>query len=252
MPAMTVWLAGLFLPLFPLSMAFNAVYAWVRNGLLRAVVLLVWPQVGLTLLFATEAAAPNWVLTLALFTSALYAFRAISLREVGQWTGCLATSAWALLWAAWVYNTDASVIRLYALGFSVPLALLALLGARLEKHFGAAYTGLYGGLAQMLPRFSGVLVFVIFAIIAAPVFPGFFAMVTTVVVAISAAPLVALTVAGIWLLWSWAGVRLLQGLIIGPGKDCEAPDLSLPGVWIYAAALIVLLIGSLYVTGDLL
>lgn len=252
MSVMTLWLAGLFLPLFPLSMAFNAVYARARNGLLRVVLLLVWPQAGLGLLSATGTAAPAWVLTLALFTSALYAFRAISLREVGQWTACLATSAWALLWVVWGYGTDTSVIRLYAAGFSVPLALLALLGARMEKHFGAAYTGLYGGLAQMLPRFSGVLVFVVFAIIATPVFPGFFAMITTVVASIPAAPSVAFVVTSIWLLWSWAGVRLLQGLIVGPASDSEAPDLNPSGAWFYAAVLIVLLIGGLYVTGDFL
>lgn len=252
MPEITLWLAGLFLPLFPLSMVFNAVYARGSNGVFRAFLLMLWPQGGVSLLSSTGTAAQTWILTIALFTSVLYAFRAISLREVGQWTAGLATSAWALLWVAWIYEADESVIRLFALAYSVPLALLALLGARMERHFGAAYIGIFGGLAQMLPRFSGVLVFVVFAIIAAPVFPGFFAMLTTVTAAVPTAPSVAFTVTFIWLLWSWAGVRLLQGLIVGPASDCEAPDLNLAGAWIYAAALILLLIGGLYVTGDLL
>jgi NADH:ubiquinone oxidoreductase subunit 4 (subunit M) len=250
--SMVYWLAGFFLPLFPLSMGFNALLVRVRNGPLRAVLLLVWPQLGLSLVFAASNEVPDWVLVVALFTAALYAFRAIALREMGQWIGFLATSAWALLWPVLMTGAEASLIRLYALGFSVPLALLALLGARLELHFGAAYTGLYGGLAETLPRFSGVLVFVVLAVIAVPVFPGFFALFNTVVLTTAAAPSVALSLVVIWLLWSWAGVRLLQGLIVGPANGIEAPDLSATALWTYALAIVVLLIGGLYVAGDML
>lgn len=251
MSALIYGLAGLFLPLFPLSMAFNALLVWVRNGWLRAAVLLAWPQLGLTLLSATDAAVPSWIPPLALSTSALYAFRAIGVREVGQWVGYLGTSAWALLWLALPANTDASLMRLYALGFSFPLALLALLAARLERQFGAAYTGLYGGLAQTLPRFSGVLVFVVLAVIAVPLFPSFFAMLATIVAMTPVAPLMALAVAGIWVLWSWAGFGLLQGLLVGPTNDGAAPDLSSVTAWVYSAALTVLLMSGVYVTGDL-
>lgn len=251
MHALTYWLAGIFLPLFPASMVFNALFARARNAPLRAVLLLAWPQVGLTLAFAGGPATSAWWLALALFTSALYALRAVSLREVGKWVGYLATSAWALLWVALFNHADPRLIRLYALGFSLPLVLLALLGARLEQCFGAAYTGLYGGLAQMLPRMSGVLVCVVLAIIAVPLFPGFFAMLATVMAAAPTVPLAAVVVAGIWLLWSWAGVRLLQGLIVGPSKGADAPDLSLASTWAYAAVLVALFIGGVYVTGDL-
>jgi NADH:ubiquinone oxidoreductase subunit 4 (subunit M) len=250
--SMTYWLTGLFLPLFPLSMGFNALLGRVRNGLLRAVLLLAWPQLGLSLAFTASNEVPDWVLVVALFTAALYAFRAIALREVGQWIGFLATSAWALLWPMLINGADASLVCVYALGFSVPLALLALLGARLEQHFGAAYTGLYGGLGEMLPRFSGVLVFVVLAIIAVPIFPGFFALFTTVVETTTTAPLVALSLVVIWLLWSWAGVQLLQGLIVGPANGREAPDLSAAALWTYASAIVVLLISGLYVAGELL
>jgi NADH:ubiquinone oxidoreductase subunit 4 (subunit M) len=250
--SMMYWLAGLFLPLFPLSMGFNALLSRVRNGLFRAILLLAWPQLGLSLAFTASNEVPDWVLVVALFTAALYAFRAIALREVGQWIGFLATSAWALLWPVLINGADASLVCVYALGFSVPLALLTLLGARLERYFGAAYTGLYGGLAETLPRFSGVLVFVVLAIIAVPVFPGFFALFTTVVETIATAPSVALSLVVIWLLWSWAGVQLLQGLIVGPANGREAPDLSAAALWTYASAIVVLLISGLYVAGDLL
>jgi hypothetical protein len=252
MSTMIVWLAGVFLPLFPLSMAFNVLFNRVRNAPLRAMLLLVWPQLGLSLASATGVPHSAWFLSVPLFTSALYAFRAVGLREVGQWVGYLATSAWALLWIALFNHTDPQLIRLYALGFSVPLVLLTLLGARLERGFGAAYTGLHGGLAQMLPRMSGVLVGVVLAIVAVPLFPSFFTMLATVIATTPTAPFAALVVTGIWLLWSWAGVRLLQGLIVGPANGGEAPDLSMVSTWVYAAALIALLVGGLYVTGDLL
>ena len=253
MSNLSPWLAGLFLPLFPLSMVFNVLFNRVRNAMGRAVLLLIWPQIGLSLVPAGAPSDAQWFLALALFTSALYAFRAVSLREVGQWVGYLATSAWALLWVVLLFNhSDPDLIREYAFGFSVPLVLLALLGGRLEQGFGAAFTGLYGGLAQMVPRMSGVLVCVVLAIIAVPLFPGFFAMLATVIATTPTAPLVALVVVGVWLLWSWAGIRLLQGLIVGPANGSEAPDLSLVATWAYAAVLIALLIGGLYVTGEVL
>lgn len=252
MGALIDGLAGIFLPLFPLSMVFNLLFARVRNAPLRTVLLVAWPQLGLSLAVRGGAWGSGWLLALALLTSALYALRAVGLREVGQWVGYLATSAWALLWAALFNHSDPQLIRLYALGFSLPLVLLVLLGARLEDGFGAAYTGLYGGLAQVLPRMSGVLVCVVLAIVAAPLFPGFFAMLATIVAATPTAPLAAVAIAGIWLLWSWAGVRLLQGLIVGPADGGEAPDLSLVSTWAYSAVLAALFIGGLYVTGGLL
>lgn len=253
MSTLSYWLAGVFLPLFPLSIVFNVLFSRVRNVAFRVTLLLIWPQIGLSLMAMADPSASRWVVSLALFTSALYAFRAVGLREVGQWIGYLATSAWGLLWVIVLFNhTGTEAIRLYALGFSLPLVLLALLAARLEQGFGAAYTGLYGGLGQMLPRMSGVLVCVVLAIIATPLFPGFFALLATVIAATPTAPVAALVVAGIWLLWSWAGVRLLKGLIVGPADGGGATDLSLASTWMYAAVLIALLIGGLYITGELL
>lgn len=246
------WLGLIFLPVFPLSAVFNAVFGRVRNATLRALLLLAWPQVGLALVLAAQRPVPHWLWSLALFTSALYAFRAISLREVGQWTGHLATSGWALLWVALANATAPQLLHLYALAFSVPLVLLALLGARLENQLGAAYTGLYGGLAQLVPRMSGVLVFVVLAAVAAPLSPAFFAMLAAVIDTTPKAPLAALAVVGIWLLWSWAGVRLLQGLIVGPGDGVEARDLGLASTWAYAAALVVLVVGGFYLAGGAL
>lgn len=245
-------ITGVFLPVFPLSMVFNALFNRLGNGPLRAVLLLAWPQLGLSLLFMSHPPHTDWLLAPVLLTSALYGFRAIAVREVGHWIGYLATSAWALLWVAFLNHADPLVARLAALGFSLPLVLLALLATRLERRFGAAYVGLYGGLAQTLPRMSAVLVCVVLASIAAPLFPSFFAMLSIVIGAIAYSLPAAVTVAAIWVIWSWAGVRLLQGLIVGAADGADAPDLSLASTWAYSAVLVTLLVGSIYTTGGVL
>lgn len=243
-------LAGLFLPLFPFSMVFNALYGTTRSLALRVVLVLVWPQIGLALVSAAAAPVPDWAVALALFTSALYAFRALALRDVGQWTGFLATSLWAVLWLKSTRGAHPVPIHLHALGLSAPLFLLALLTAGLERRFGAAFTGLPGGLAQQLPRFSAVLVGVILAVVATPLFPAFSTMLTVIVNTVPAMPLAALVLLGIWLLWTWCGARLLQGLVVGPASEDPAQagvqDLSLGATWLYTACLLALLAGGLY------
>ncbi|MDY6980186.1 MAG: hypothetical protein SV201_09905 [Pseudomonadota bacterium] len=245
-------LIGLFLPLFPLSMGFNFVLGRSRYALLRILLLLIWPQIGLTLLQTLDSPVPDWVVPLALFTAALYALRALALRDVGQWSGFLATSAWALLWIAIQGDVTILQLHLFALGFSAPLVLLALLGAGLERRFGAAYTGLYGGLTESIPRFSAILVLVVLAIIATPLFPTFFIMLATVMQAVTLMPLVAVVVAFVWLLWSWAGARLLQGLIVGPTNAEGIFDLNRLATGAYALGLILLVAGGLYGIGGLL
>ncbi|MDZ7662286.1 hypothetical protein [Thiohalophilus sp.] len=244
-------LIGIFLPLFPLSVGFNFMLGRSRSALLRIVLLLLWPQIGLTLLQTLDSPLPNWIVPLALFTAALYALRTLALRDVGQWSGFLATSAWALLWIAAQGDVPALELHLFALGFSAPLVLLALLGAGLERRFGAAYTGLYGGLAESIPRFSTILVLVVLAIIATPLFPTFFIMLATLVQAVAVTPLVAVAVVLVWLLWSWAGARLLQGLIVGPAGDDEVIDLNRFTTGAYALALTLLMVSGLYGIGVL-
>ena len=243
-------LAALFLPLFPLSMVFNVLYTKVRHPLVRAVLLLLWPQIGLLVLFNSGVALPDWLILWALFTALLYALRALVLRELGLWTSFVGTSAWALLWILLDNGTSHLQLQLFAVGISVPLLLMALLGAGLERRFGAAYLGLYGGLAHSVPRFSGVLVIVVLAIVATPLFPGFFAMLSMIVKAVPGAPLVAVGVGIVWLLWSWAGARLLQGLIVGP-QDQNVPDLSHFDMWLYIVVLAGLVIAGVCCQGTL-
>jgi hypothetical protein len=242
-------LTGLFLPLFPVSMLFNWLLGRTGNHLLRALLLLLWPQVGLLLLQNMALQIPGWLLSLALATSALYAFRVLAIRDIGQWCGFLATSSWAMLWIPVHADIPILHVQLYALGFSVPLVLLAFLGSVLEQRFGAACTGLYGGLAESIPRFSTILVLVVLAIIATPLFPSFFIMTAMLLQAISAMPAIAVGIAGVWLLWSWAGAWLLQGLIIGiPGEERPA-DLHAGTTWGYVSILGLLITAGIVGTG---
>lgn len=243
--------AGLFLPLFPLSMIFNEIFERLRAPKLRIALLLIWPQFGVIIAHSSGIEIPGWIIFWALFTALLYGFRVLALREVGLWTSFMATSAWAILWLTFDSNAELMQSISYTFGFSVPLALLVLISGELEKRFGAAYTDLYGGLALTLPRLSGVLVFAVLAIIATPLFPGFAVMVSAIVGSSASSMATAMTAAGIWLLWGWAGARLLQGLIIGPAHEETTTDISATTAWLYAAILGLLVISGIYSIGGL-
>lgn len=248
MTTMALILAAVFLPLFPLSMLFNLLYTRVGNPWLRSMILLAWPLIGLAVIKVFPLAIPGWLPAWAVATAILYALRALALREVGLWTGFMATSSWALLWVLGVDGSNLDQLRLFALGISVPLALMAMLTGGLETRFGAAYLGLYGGLARTIPRFSGVLVLVVLAVIATPIFPSFFAMLSMIIKAIPVAPVLAMGVGLVWMLWSWAGAKLLQGLIVGPEQAAVA-DLGMTKLWSYGLILAALAVGGVYGLG---
>lgn len=248
METIALILAAVFLPLFPLSMLFNLLYTRVTNPSLRSVMLLAWPLIGLAVIKAFGVGTPVWLPAWAVLTSILYALRALALRELGLWTGFMATSSWALLWVLGADGTGPIQFMLFAIGISVPLALMATLTGGLERRYGAAYLGLYGGLAQTIPRFAGVLVMVVLAVIATPLFPTFFAMLSMIIKAASLAPYVAMGVGLVWMLWSWAGARLLQGLIVGQ-KQAAVADLSMADMGLYVAILAALVIGGVYGLG---
>jgi len=245
-------LVSIFIPLFPMSMVFNAIVDKITNCWIRILIFSIWPLTGLMILHFSSIRLPDWLTYLALGTSMLYALRILTLREVNQWTGFLATSLWSLLWLAVIENTSASLLYGYAISMSIPLVMLLQLSAGLEKRYGAAYTGLYGGLARSIPRFAGVLVTVVVAAIATPFFPTFFIMLDLVVATVSSAPLVAIMLLLIWLLWSWAGARLIQGLIVGRASEVDIDDLNTSTVSIFSLLLLVLAIYGIYLSGVIL
>ena len=85
MQALNLILAGIFLPLFPLGMIFNALFQRVRNAWLRASLLLVWPLPGVWILHTMPSEISNGILIWALFSALLYGFRAVG--HVGLGTG---------------------------------------------------------------------------------------------------------------------------------------------------------------------
>lgn len=249
MSVITVLLLGLFLPLFPLSVVFNQLLARLRHPLVRVGLLLVWPQLGVLLAWRLDADVPAWVLPWAGLTALLYAFRLLAQRDVPGWAGFLTTSAWSLLWLPLQAGGQTLELAMTALGFSIPLAVLVVLASALEQRFGAAYTHLYGGLAQAMPRFAGLLVFSTLAAVATPVFPAFFTLLHTLtVVSLPLALVVLLT----WLVWSWAGIRLLQGLLIGASpQEGSIRDLPRGLGWVLALTLTLLAAAGLLATGGM-
>lgn len=239
-------LAALFLPLFPLSIVWHALSARVPHPLWRAALLLALPQIGVSLLPASAQAIPSWFAAWALASAGLYALRLVTVRELARWTAFLASSALALTWAL----AAAGVAKpwFFALCFSLPAALLALLEGPLTTRFGAAYAGLPGGLAERLPRLAGVLTAVVLAAIATPPFPGFFLMLDLMSrLALPAASAVLL----VWLIWGWAAIRLLQGFVSG-GANRPTPavgDVGRATALGYAGALAFCIVAGLSLTG---
>ena len=258
--------AGLFLPLFPLTMVFNAVFQCLHNVWARALLLLAWPLPGIWLLatVADEVPAgdiPEWVMIWALFSAALYAFRAIVVREVGIWSGFIASSAWSLVWVAYGIGVSsgtesaapvAQMLLLQAMAFSMPLMLMALLVSELEKRYESAYAGIVSGVAQAQPRLSGLLVIVTLAVIGSPVFPAFFSMLHNITAVIADQPMLAAGVGAVWLMWSWSAIRLLQELLVGPAPRSRHEDISRGAVIMYGTLLVMLVVAGLYIAGVLL
>ncbi|MDH5728314.1 MAG: hypothetical protein OEZ58_04955, partial [Gammaproteobacteria bacterium] len=208
-----------------------------------------WPLTGIALLDHLGINIPDWIVTWSLFTALLYAIRLLTIREISLWTSFIASSAWALLWISLQGADDFSRAYFYAISFSLPLALLILLSDQLTQRFGAAYVGLYGGLAQTQPRLSGVLVMVILAVVATPIFPAFFALMHTIIAAIPGSLGTAISVGIVWLLWSWGGARVINGLIVGPAKHVDYPDITLLQVWNYWGVLLGLFALSIFFVG---
>ena len=239
-------IASLFLPLFPLSVVFNGALTKLQSPAARCAVLLLWPQLGVELLQIAAHAVPPYFVPWALLTSGLYALRLLTVRDMARWAGFLATSGLALTWALAAGGADVVDLRLFAVWFSLPPALMALLVHPLTRRFGAAYAGLQGGLIGPLPRLSGVLAITALAAVATPPFPGFFALLR-VLHALDWAGAVA--VLAIWLVWGWAATKLLQGFIFGADRTAPGADIGRASTLAFAGVFGLLVAAGLYLTG---
>lgn len=229
---------GVFLPLFPLSMILTAFFKYVPWAWLRALIVLAWPQIGLTIAFSTHAELPQWAVGWAVLTAAFYALRMLTLRDFSTWIAFIAASAFALLWIGLVNANSEAMLRMQGLSFSTSFITATVVVSMLKNRLGAAYGSLHCGMAQRLPRFAGVLVMAVLTAIATPLFPSFFAMIA---VLSEASFLAAVGVLLVWLLWSWAGVRLLQGFLPGVWSRAQTPpDLSVGTTWLFGLGLVTL------------
>ena len=237
--------AALFLPLFPLSMVFTTLYRRLPHPLARSVLLLAWPQVGLGLLPAPSAAG-GWVGGWALASAGLYALRLLSVRELGIWTAQLAVALWALL--RLLPPAEPAQLPPQALALSLPLVLLAWAAQHLVRRYGAAHADVPGGLGTGAPRLAGVLAVVVLCAVAVPPAAPFAVLLDAVE---HVAPGVALALLLIALLWSWAGLRLLQGLLVGPPPRAPQRDLARPAVLLYALLVVACALLGVHLLGGL-
>ena len=247
MSGLLIILAAFFLPLFPASLVFNRLAAGITNPILRLALFIVWPQIGVALIVWGDLAPVGTVIvTWAGLSAIFYAFRLLTVREVGRWSTMLASSAWPLVWLFVAQGADRLDLVAFTLALTAAPVLMLLVRDALATRLEAAYTGLHGGLARDLPRLSGVIVVTTLAAMALPVFPGFFALLE--LLSLASLP-VALAVLLTWLLWSWAGARLLQGTVFGPRSGPVADDLARGQAWIFAALLVLVVIAGLIWTG---
>ncbi len=237
---------ALFLPLFPLSALLNLLLARLRPSFARSVLLLLWPQLGVTLLHWLQPEIPAFFVTWALLSAAFYALRLLTVRDLGQWAGLLASSALALTWGLATRGADTMELRLFVFWFSLPAALLILLSDPLAQRLGAAYAGLFRGLIEGQPRLAVVLTAVVLSAVATPPSPGFFALLGLLRGLSDAA---SLGILGIWLVWGWAAIRLLQGFVSGSGREIAAADLSRGILVTYVGALAAFVAAGLIFAG---
>lgn len=228
-------------------MIFSAVFAKLTHPVARVLLLLLWPQAGVLLL--AQAGLPmdaSWFIGWAIATFLLYALRLLSVRDLFQWSSMLMISATSLAWLLASTTTERLLLQQFVLWLTLAPVFLVLLATAFEARFGAAYAGLYTGLARRLPRLSGLLVFSVLAGMALPIFPAFFSLLGLMVQ--SPAHWGIAILLG-WIFWTWAGTRLLNGFVFGPPTPTTADDLCLGKALAIGLSLLAIVVLNLIWTG---
>jgi len=260
-------LAGLFLPLYPLSIGANLLLKRqvgvdgadpLSRPSVKAAAIILMPLIGVGLMqlgLALAADEPRHLTNLFAvwggLTSLLYAFRLLSVHDGKIWIAQLYASALALIWLGLARQVPP---LLPALGLALSLLPLSFLLARLNRHFGIARVGLYPGLGLRMPVFSSLFVPAVLMAVAVPFSPAFFAIIDLAYGGLGASELITLAPLGIsWLLWTWAGVNLLTGIVFGtPREDLSYIDIGSPNAMRYGVGLLALsLFGIVLVEGTL-
>ena len=260
-------LAGLFLPLYPLSIGANLLLKrqigvdgtdlLSRPGAKAAAIILM-PLVGVGLMqLGLALAADDAAYLITLFavwgglTSLLYAFRLLSVRDGKIWIAQLYTSALALIWVGLAHRVPP---LLPALGLALSLMPLSFLLGQLTRRFGIARVGLYPGLGVRMPVFSSVFVPALLMAVAVPFSPAFFAIIDLAFGGLGTNELMTLAPLSLsWLLWTWAGINLLTGIVFGtPREDLGYVDFDRRDALLYGFGMLALsLFGIVLVEGVL-
>jgi hypothetical protein len=263
MTLLLLLLAAVFLPLYPLSMlttsllqrgAPDAAPSRLGSARAKAALMILWPVLGTGLLSAALALADErsegMLTALAVWggaTSVLYAFRLLSARDAHIWMSQLFASALALIWVGAAHGVSP---LLPALGLAAPMLPLLFLFRELSTRFGIARSGLYRGLGLRMPLFSGLFIVAALMAVAVPLSPSFFAIAEVAMGGVAANEALTLVPVGLsWLLWTWAGVNLLSGIVFGvPREDLIYNDMARPAALRFAAGMAALaLLGLLLV-----
>jgi hypothetical protein len=248
-------LAGLFLPLYPLSIGANLFLrrgaeadgtAWWTSLSFKAAAILLMPLIGVGLIHLAlsrdSADHSGMMAVFALWgglTSVLYAFRLLTARDGHIWIGQLYTSTLALIWGGIAHDVAP---LLPALGLAISLLPLLFLMRVLTRRFGIARVGLYPGLGMRMPVFSSLFVAAVLVAVAVPFSPAFFAIADLAFGGAGGNELLTLIPVSLaWLLWTWAGVNLLTGIVFGvPREDLAYADLQRRDALLHGSAMLVL------------
>ncbi len=260
-------LAGLFLPLYPLSIGANLLLKrqigvdgadLLSRPALKAVAMTLMPLIGVGLIsWGLMLADGDAIALTTLFaiwgglTSLLYAFRLLSVRDGKIWVAQLYSSALALIWVGIAHRVPP---LLPALGLALSLLPLSFLLAQLTRRFGIARVGLYPGLGLRMPVFSSLFVPAVLVAIAVPFSPAFFAIIDLAFGGLGTNELMTLAPISLsWLLWTWAGMNLLTGIVFGtPREDLGYVDLGRRDALLYGLGMLALsLFGIVLVEGVL-
>jgi len=238
--------AAVFLGLYPFSIVLNAAHGRLRHPFVRFLLLLTWPLAGVLLLSLAEEAVPRWFVAWGLLSSAFYALRLLTVRDLGRYASIQASSVLALTWGLAANGVGVIPLSLFVLAMMFPVALMSLLDGLLTRRFGAAYAGLCPGLGSATPRLAGLLVLATLAAIGTPPFPGFFALLDLFN---QLQGLELLGVLAIWLVWGWSAARLLQGFVAGECRQEGVADLELGNLRIWVGALVAFMLAGFYFAG---
>ncbi len=212
-------LAGIFLPLFPLSMLTS--YILQKSVRFRYPFLVVFAVLGAVLWSQLQSLGVyEWVVYVALFTSVLYAFRSLSVKDLSRWAVYMFISTFSLIWL-YPANVEGSGALLVFL-FSFPFLLLFLVDTLIVRRFGSSNIRLVKGLGLGTPLLGFFTTISILGAIGVPTSSSFVNML--LLSSFSSKFAVILN----WFLWGWSGVRILSSLVFGsPAEHLKYESLSI-------------------------